>query len=147
MSISLCLVRYPASHSRLQLTILDFHTNSIEAWQTCGMLAREGTELHLKEVVHWDVDALCTDFATWVTADNTQPAATSRVGVLSSTQCQRLLCRYLNDDLSTYLPLPVRTSSLLYNRQDSPHPRYTYEHLSSARSVLGNELLKISRLL
>ena len=106
------------------------------------MLAREETELRFKEVIHWDVDALCTDFATWMTADNTQPATTSRVGVLSSTQCQRLLCRYLNNDLSTYLPLLVRTSSLLYNRQDLPHPRYTYEHLSSARSVLGNELLK-----
>ena len=106
------------------------------------MLAQERTELHFKEVVHWDVSALCTDFATWMTADNAQPAATSRVGVLSSMQCQRLLCRYLDDDLCIHLPLLVRTSSLLYNRQDSPHPCYTNEHLSSARSLLGNELLK-----
>ena len=106
------------------------------------MLAQERTELLFKEVVHWDVSALCTDFATWMTADNAHPAATSRVGVLSSMQCQRLLCRYLDDDLCIYLPLLVRTSSLLYNRQDSPHPCYTNEHLSSARSLLGNELLK-----
>ena len=105
------------------------------------MLARDKTELRFKEVVHWDVDALCTDFATWMTADTTQPVATSRVGVLSSMQCQKLLFGYLNDDLCKYLPLLVRTSSLLYNRQDSPHPCYTYEQLSSARSLLGNELL------
>ena len=106
------------------------------------MLAREKIELRFKEEVHWDVDALCINFATWMTADNAQPAATSRVGVLSSMQCQRLLCRYLDNDLCIYLPLLVRTSSLLYNLQDSPHPCYTYEHLSSARSLLGNELLK-----
>ena len=106
------------------------------------MLARETTELRFKQAVNWDIDALCTDFATWMTADSAQPAATSRVGVLSSMQCQLLLCRYLNGDLCTYLPLLVRTSSLLYNRQDSSHPRYTYEQLSSARSLLGNELLK-----
>ena len=105
------------------------------------MLAQDRTELRFKEVVHWDVDALCTDFATWMTADTTQPVATSRVGLLSSMQCQKLLFGYLNDDLCKYLPLLVRTSSLLYNRQDSPHPCYTYEQLSSARSLLGNELL------
>ncbi|KAK0506900.1 hypothetical protein JMJ35_010600 [Cladonia borealis] len=132
----------PYSWKDVNIFMPDPQFKSTEAWQTCVMLAQERTELRCKEVVHWDVSALCTDFATWMTADNAQPAATSRVGVLSSMQCQRLLCRYLDDDLCIYLPLLVRTSSLLYNRQDSPHPCYTNEHLSSARSLLGNELLK-----
>ena len=106
------------------------------------MLAQDKTELHFEEAIHWDIDVLCKDFAAWMTADNDQPATISRVGVLSSMQCQRLFCRYSNDDMCTYLPLLVLSSSLLYNRQGPPHPRYTYECLSSARSVLGNELLK-----
>ncbi|KAL8836463.1 MAG: hypothetical protein Q9170_002896 [Blastenia crenularia] len=44
--------------------------------------------------------------------------------------------------MCTCLPLLVKTSSLLYNRQASPHPRYTYEDLSSARSIFGIESLK-----
>ena len=89
----------------------------------------------------WDVDALCTDFAAWMTTENTEPAPTSRVGILSSPQCRNLLGHYINPGLSNYLIQLVKTSSLLYSRQSAPHPHYTHEQLSSARAVLGNEVL------
>ena len=142
MSISLCSVCNLATFRRHLLTDLGFESKSPEAWQTCAELAQDDIELRFEAAMQWDVDALSEDFATWLSDDSGQPAATSRVGILSSTQCQSLLLEYSNDDVHTYLPLLVRSSSYLYDHQDSPDPHYTYAQLSSARSVLGIAVMK-----
>ena len=102
----------------------------------------ERTELLFDNLIQWDIDALSTDFAIWLAADNVYPAATSRVGILSSIECQRLLHYYLDDDLCTNLRLLVKTSSLLYNREDSPHPYYGREQLILIRTSVGVKILK-----
>ena len=127
----------------LQLTIVD---NPYDGYQaglpSCSNLVDEPIELRFEDLVHWDIDALSTDFAIWMAADDTQPAATSRVGILSSIECQRLLHRYLDDDLCVNLRLLVKTASLLYNRKESPHPNYSHEQLHLIRTSVGAKVLK-----
>ncbi len=125
------------------LTALDYsHKDYKTVLQSCSVLMEEYTELHFNKLVQWDIDALSTDFATWMAADNVHPAATSRVGILSSIECQRLLHHYLDEDLCTNLRLLVKTSSLLYNRKDSPHPHYGREQLNLIRYSVGASILK-----
>ena len=102
----------------------------------------EKIELHFIEVVQWDLDALSTDFARWMTDDNTQPAATSRVGILSSGKCRELLHGYLGDDLSRNFILLVKASSVLYNTKESLHPWLTRKDLESVRALVGTQLLR-----
>ena len=75
-------------------------------------------------------------------ADDRNPAATSRVGILSSVECQRLLHHYLDEDICTNLRLLVKTSSLLFSREDSPHPCYDSGQLNIIRSSVGAKILK-----
>lgn len=110
--------------------------------QSCSALMEEHTELRFSEVVQWDINALATDFFTWIIVDSVHPAATSRVGILSSAECQGLLRFYLNDDLCINLGLLVKISSLLYNGNGSPHPYYGRERLILMRSLVGARLLK-----
>ena len=66
---------------------------------------------------------------------------TSRVGILSSTQCQNVLHRYLDDEICLCLRLLVRTSSLLVLPTDNPHILYSRECLNNIRSSVGYRLL------
>ena len=102
----------------------------------------EQTELHFDKSIHWDIDALSIDFATWMAADDRNPAATSRVGILSSVECQRILHHHLDEDICTNLRLLVKTSSLLFSREDSPHPYYDSGQLNIIRSLVGAKSLK-----
>lgn len=116
----------------------DYKTN-LQSW---SMLLEEQTELHFDELIQWDIDALSIDFARWMAADDEDPAATSRVGILSSMECQKLLHHYLDEDLCRNLRLLVKTSSLLYSREDSPHPYCGSRQLSIIRSSVGAKILK-----
>ena len=143
MSISTRLVWLTINGHRLLLTTLDCsHKDYKTVLQSCSVLMEEHTELHFNKLIRWDIDALSTDFAIWLAADNVHPAAISRVGILSSIECQRLLHHYLDEDLCTNLRLLVKTSSLLYNRRDSPHPYYGREQLNLIRSSVGAKMLK-----
>ena len=105
------------------------------------MLMEEHTELDFNEAVHWDINALSTDFAAWMAVDNVHPAATSRVGILSSVECQGLLHRYLDEELCIQLRLLIKASSLLYNRKNCLHPHYDRERLALIRSTVGSQFL------
>ena len=143
MLISTRLVLMSMDWHWLQLTIVDNSYNDYQAGlPSCSILVDEPTELCFKNLVHWDIDALSTDFATWMAADNTQPAATSRVGILSSIEFQSLLYCYLDEDLCINLRLLVKTSSLLYSREGSPHHAYDHEQLHLIRSSVGAKVLK-----
>ena len=109
--------------------------------QSGSPLMQEHTELDFNHLVEWDIDALSTDFATWMAVDSVHPAATSRVGILSSAECQILLHEYLEEDLCTSFRLLIKVSSLLYNRKDRPHPHYELEQLDLIRSSIGAKLL------
>ncbi|KAL8742555.1 MAG: hypothetical protein Q9190_004979 [Brigantiaea leucoxantha] len=102
----------------------------------------EHTELFSRKAIHWEINTLSTDFATWMAMDGADPAATSRVGILSSTDFQSLLRHYLDEDLCMNMRLLVRTSSLLYNRTDPPHPCCSREQLVFVSTLAGNGLLK-----
>ena len=102
----------------------------------------ERTELRFDAVIQWDIDTLTTDFATWMAADNDRPAATSRVGILSSIECQNVLHHYLDENLCVSLRLLVKITSLLYNQKDSPHPCYGREQLNLVRISVGVQVLR-----
>lgn len=125
------------------LIALDFSPEDFNSIQhSCSVLVEEHTELWFSEVVQWDINALATDFSAWVTVDSVHPAATSRVGILSSAECQGLLRIYLNDDLCSNLGLLVKISSLLYSGNEPPHPYIDRERLILMRSLVGARLLK-----
>lgn len=127
----------------LVLTALGYpHQKCEDILQSCSVLTKERTELQFNEPLQWDIDALSIDLATWMADDNVQPATTSRVGILSSMECQALLNNYLDEDLCINFGLLVKTASLLYNRKDSPHPQYDHEQLNSIRYSAGAKLLK-----
>ncbi|KAL8823162.1 MAG: hypothetical protein Q9191_006119 [Dirinaria sp. TL-2023a] len=109
--------------------------------QSGFLLISEHIELDFNELVKWDIDALSIDFATWMAVDNVSSAATSRVGILSSVECQGLLLKYLDDDLCTSFRLLIKASSLLYNHTDHPHPQYDHEQLDLIRASAGAKLL------
>ena len=141
MSISSHKVGDIVNDCRPPLTELDSSSGLDEAYQTIAALSSESTKLLFNDSITSDLEILCTEFAAWMSTDSTAPASTSRVGILSSTQCQRLLYTYRGDDLCTNLALLVKISSLLYKRENAAHPHYTYRQLSSARDVLGKTLL------
>ncbi|KAL9608518.1 MAG: hypothetical protein Q9167_006657 [Letrouitia subvulpina] len=110
--------------------------------QSCFVLMEEHTELQFSEVIQWDINALSTDFSTWMITDDVHPVATSRVGIFSRADCQDLLRSYLSDDLCINFRLLVKISSLIYNGNESPHPYFDRERLILMRSLVGTRLLK-----
>lgn len=123
------------------ITLDCFHGDYDNILQSGFLLINERIELDFNELVKWDIDALSIDFATWMAVDNVSPAATSRVGILSSVECQGLLLKYLHEDLCTSFRLLIKASSLLYNHKDHPHPHYDHEQLNLIRSSAGARLL------
>ena len=128
---------------RLLLTNSDCCGKHPEATlKNCSILLEEHMELRFDELVAWNIDALTTDFATWIATNSINPAATSRVGILSSMECQMLMHQYLEEDICTNLRLLVKTSSLLYTCKDSPHPYISSNQLHLIRSSVGAKTLK-----
>ncbi|CAO1599567.1 hypothetical protein XANCAGTX0491_003289 [Xanthoria calcicola] len=112
------------------------------AMRACSVLLEEPTELRFDGDVQWDVHALSADFTTWMTDEDGLTTATSRVGILSDTEFQQILQQYLADDVCMHLRLLVKISTLLYNRQENPHPRLTPHQLIQMRSTIGIRLLQ-----
>lgn len=110
--------------------------------RACSVLLEEPTELRFDGDVQWDVHALSADFATWMTNEDGLTTATSRVGILSDTEFQQIPQQYLADDVCMHLRLLVKISTLLYNRQEDPHPRLTPHQLIQMRSTTGIRLLQ-----
>ncbi|KAI4109290.1 MAG: hypothetical protein LQ339_001790 [Xanthoria mediterranea] len=110
--------------------------------RACSVLLEEPTELRFDGDVQWDVHALSADFTTWMTDEDGLTTATSRVGILSDTEFQQILQQYLDDDVCMHLRLLVKIFTLLYNRQEDPHPRLTPQQLIQMRSTIGIRLLQ-----
>ena len=56
-------------------------------------------------------------------------------------ECQEILQGHLDGSLCTDFRLLVKASSLLYSREDFPHPYYDSEHLNLIRSSVGSAIL------
>ena len=110
-------VRY-AHYSRLyqsDLTVTGTDDQSHgAALQICRTLIDGPVRLEFKDFVKWDIEALSTDFAKWMTDDN-DAETISRVGVLSSRKCQSVLQAHLSEALCTDLRQLVKTASLSVN--------------------------------
>ena len=105
-------------------------------------LLAEPTQLLFRGLIQWNIEALSQDFTEWLTMDEAHPPATSKVGMLSSVECQEILQQNLSEHICTNLRLLVKTSSLLYNCGDLPHPHYSYEQITIMRQTVGANLLK-----
>ena len=105
-------------------------------------MAVDDVQLKFRDVIHWNVDVISQDFAQWLAADNANPPATSRVAILSSMDCQRMLQPHLSSDLYINLRLLIKTSSLLVGTTKTPHPIYSRELLNTLRCSVGAKLLR-----
>ena len=111
------------------------------ALRSCPILVEEDIELHFQEPVQCDINDLSIDFAGWLATAQIRPNATSRVGILSSLQCQQTLHQHLDRELCTDFKLLVKASSLLFNRELDPNPLCSREELNTIRCLVGSRLL------
>ena len=95
--------------------------------------------------VLWDLDAMVSEFAGWMSHDHGLPASTSRVGILSSAKFTRLVRTIADERLTRVFRLLVESSSVLYNHDGQLHicwKDYSKDDLESIRSFAGTSVLR-----
>ena len=127
---------------RVLITVETLQSYIADLSGACSTLLAEPTQLKTKGIVQWNLEALSQDFTDWLTKDETYLPTTSKVGVLSSVECQEILQQNLSEHICTDLRLLVKTSSLLYSCGDLPHPHYGYEKMRVVRQFVGAGLLR-----
>lgn len=127
------------------LTISDFpcsKTTSDTILRQSRQIIDEDVHLAFESDIVWDVEALSSDFANWMSNEAATPTTTSRAGILSSGTFERLVQNLVGVHLSSHLRLLVKLSTFLHNYG----PRATYAGYSamdlwSLRSFAGNMVL------
>ena len=105
-------------------------------------LLAEPTQLHFRGLIQWNIEALSQVFTEWLTMDEVHSPATSKVGMLSSVECQEILQQNLSEHICSDLRLLVKLSSLLYSCRHFSHPHYSHEQMTITRRIVGARLLK-----
>ena len=102
-------------------------------------------KLAFESEVLWDLDAMVSEFAGWMSHKHALPASTSRVGILSSAKFTQLVCPITDEDLTRTFRLLVESSSVLYNydgQLDIYWKDYYTDDLESIRSFAGTSVLR-----
>ena len=102
-------------------------------------------DLAFESEVLWDLDAMVSEFAGWMSQKHAVPASTSRVGILSSPKFTSLLRPIANEDLIRTFRLLVESSSVLYNYQgqlDIFWNDYCEDDLESIHCFAGTSVLR-----
>ena len=102
-------------------------------------------QLAFESEVLWDLDAMVSDFAGWMSQKHALPASTSRVGILSSANFTRLVRPIADEDLIRTFRLLVESSSVLYNydgQLDIHWKDYCQDDLKSIRPFAGTSVLR-----
>ena len=101
--------------------------------------------LAFESEVLWDLDAMVSEFAGWMSHEHVLPASISRVGILSSPKCTQLVRTIANEELTRVFRLLVESSSVLYNHDGEPDISWKYyfkDDLENIRSFAGTSVLR-----
>ena len=102
-------------------------------------------QLAFESEVVWNLDAMVSEFAGWMSQKHALPASTSRVGILSSAKFTSLVRHIANQDLTRTFKLLIESSSVLYNydgQLDIQWKDYYKDDLESVRSFAGTSVLR-----
>lgn len=102
-------------------------------------------KLDFESEVLWDLDAMVSEFACWMSQKHALPASTSRVGILSSIKFTQLVRTLADEDLTRTFRLLVESSSVIYNYEGQPDiywKDYYTDDLESIRSFAGTSVLR-----
>ncbi len=102
-------------------------------------------KLAFESEILWDLDAMVSEFAGWMSHKHSLPASTSRVGILSSAKFAHLVSTLADEDLLRTFRLLVESSSVLYNYEGQPDiywRDYPMNILKSIRSFAGTSVLR-----
>ena len=106
----------------------------------CNSIELGDVQLAFESEVWWDLDALTFDSACWMSHQNSEPASTSRVGILSSSKIEHLLENLVDRGLRRAFKLLTESSSVLYNHDgdtDVYWKSYSLTDLANVRSIAG----------
>ena len=95
--------------------------------------------------VLWDLDAMVSEFAGWMSHKHVLPASTSRVGILSSPKFTQLVRTIADERLTRAFRLLVESSSVLYNHDGQLNicwKNYVKDDLENIRSFAGTSVLR-----
>ena len=101
--------------------------------------------LDFEAEVLWDLDVMVSEFAGWMSQEHALPAATSRVGILSSANFAHLVRTIADERLTRAFRLLVESSSVLYNHNgqlDICWKNYNKDDLENIRSFAGTSVLR-----
>ena len=95
--------------------------------------------------VLWDLDAMVSEFADWMSHEHALPPSTSRVGILSSAKFTQLVRTIADERLARAFRLLVESSSVLYNHDgqlDICWKDCNKDDLENIRSFAGTSVLR-----
>lgn len=128
----------------LYLTVLDFHCKQqkFDIIIAGSSLILDG-DVQLALNVDWNIDALCSDFANWMSDDSSVPASISSAGILSCLSFERVFGDMLHKDLARNVRLLVQITSFLHNHGlRATYAGYSSMDLWSIRSYAGSNVLR-----
>ena len=92
--------------------------------------------------IRWNIEALSQDLTMWLTMDEANPPATSRLGILCSPNFQEILRHSLGEHICTNLRLLVMTSFIIHCYRDYYPDSPGYDQVTFISQRAGAELLK-----
>ena len=100
-------------------------------------------QLASEGIVHWNINAISSDFAHWMSDEQLEPPSTSRVGILSTWTFERLISSHVDKSLCKYLRLLIGSASILYARgSQASYADCNSTDLRKIRSFAGSKVLQ-----
>ena len=100
-------------------------------------------EVGFESLTLWDVNAISTDIATWLSDLPATAKSASRVGILASSTFQRLISPLVKDSLSKHARLLMEISlALRSSGRAAPYVGYTPEELLQLQSFFGTKVIQ-----
>ena len=102
-----------------------------------------GANPDFESKIDWSLHAIASDCAAWICEGETPKAAYSFVWMLSSSNTEQLLSKFLDQNLSKALRKGVETTSLIFNWGDDIPSEHSSNDIWNFRSFAGSQVLHL----